>query len=105
MLFLAPFLTFSRRDWNGFPGRTNKIVMPLQEREITKVGPQKTEKVDIWIIAATNADLMEDIKSKDFREDLYDRPTIVEIDVPPFREGKSDIPLLVEGFMRKYRVE
>lgn len=82
-----------------------KLLRALQEKEITKVGSQKAEKVDIRIVAATNTDLMEDIKSKDFRQDLYYRLTVVEIDVPPLRERKSDIPLLVEGFMRKYGVE
>lgn len=82
-----------------------KLLRALQEKEITKVGSQKTEKVDIRIIAATNADLLEDIKKKDFREDLYYRLTVVEINVPPLRERRSDIPLLVEKFLRKYGVE
>ncbi|MGB3150866.1 MAG: sigma-54 dependent transcriptional regulator [Maribacter sp.] len=82
-----------------------KLLRALQEKEITKVGSQKTEKVDIRIIAATNADLLEDIKNKNFREDLYYRLTVVEINVPPLRERKSDIPLLVQKFLRKYGVE
>lgn len=82
-----------------------KLLRALQEKEITKVGSQKPEKVDIRIIAATNADLSEDIKNKSFREDLYYRLTVVEITVPPLRERKSDIPLLVEKFLRKYGVE
>tara|TARA_R110002167_G_scaffold126471_2_gene307227 strand:- start:839 stop:2167 length:1329 start_codon:yes stop_codon:yes gene_type:complete len=82
-----------------------KLLRALQEKEITKVGSQKPEKVDIRIIAATNADLLDDIKNKDFREDLYYRLTVVEIMVPPLRERKSDIPLLVEKFLRKYGVE
>ncbi len=82
-----------------------KLLRALQEKEITKVGSQKTEKVDIRIVAATNADLLEDIKNKSFREDLYYRLTVVEITVPPLRERKSDIPLLVEKFLRKYGVE
>ena len=82
-----------------------KLLRALQEKEITKVGSQKAEKVDIRIVAASNADLLEDIKSKTFREDLYYRLTVVEIEVPPLRERKSDIPLLVEKFLRKYGVE
>ncbi|MGB6151484.1 MAG: sigma-54 dependent transcriptional regulator [Pricia sp.] len=82
-----------------------KLLRALQEKEITKVGSQKVEKVDIRIIAATNADLLENIKNKTFREDLYYRLTVVEIQVPPLRERKSDIPLLVEKFLRKYGVE
>ena len=82
-----------------------KLLRALQEKEITKVGSQKTEKLDVRIIAATNANLLEDIKNKDFREDLYYRLTVVEINVPPLRDRKSDIPLLVEKFLRKYGVE
>lgn len=82
-----------------------KLLRALQEKEITKVGSQKVEKVDIRIIAATNADLIADIKNKDFRQDLYYRLTVVEIEVPPLRNRKSDIPLLVEKFLRKYGVE
>ena len=82
-----------------------KLLRALQEKEITKVGSQKAEKVDIRIIAATNSNLLEDFKNKDFREDLYYRLTVVEIDVPPLRDRKSDIPLLVEKFLRKYGVE
>ncbi len=82
-----------------------KLLRALQEKEITKVGSQKAEKIDIRIITATNANLLEDIKNKDFREDLYYRLTVVEINVPPLRERKSDIPLLVEKFLRKYGVE
>lgn len=82
-----------------------KLLRALQEKEITKVGSRKPEKIDIRIITATNADLLEEIKNKNFREDLYYRLTVVEIDVPPLRERKSDIPLLVEKFLRKYGVE
>lgn len=82
-----------------------KLLRALQEKEITKVGSRKPEKIDIRIIAATNADLLEEIKNKNFREDLYYRLTVVEIDVPPLRKRKSDIPLLVEKFLLKYGVE
>ena len=82
-----------------------KLLRALQEKEITKVGSRKPEKVDIRIIAATNSDLQEDIQKNTFREDLYYRLTVVEITVPPLRERKSDIPLLVESFLRKYGVE
>ncbi|MRH99999.1 response regulator [Kriegella sp. EG-1] len=82
-----------------------KMLRALQEKEISKVGSRKIEKVDIRIIAATNANLLEDIKNKKFREDLYYRLTVVEIEVPPLRDRKSDIPLLVEKFLRKYGIE
>ncbi|CAM4215671.1 sigma-54 dependent transcriptional regulator [Zobellia roscoffensis] len=82
-----------------------KLLRALQEKEITKVGARKSEKVDIRIIAATNADLQNDIQEKRFREDLYYRLTVVEIDVPPLRKRKTDIPLLVDKFLLKYGVE
>ncbi len=82
-----------------------KLLRALQEKEITRVGSRKTEKVDIRIIAATNANLLEDISNNKFRADLYYRLVVVEIDVPPLRERKSDIPLLVEKFLRKYGLE
>ena len=83
----------------------SKLLRALQEKEITKVGSRKAEKVDIRIIAATNADLLQVIKKKDFREDLYYRLTVVEINVPPLRERKLDIPLLVDKFVQKYGIE
>ena len=82
-----------------------KLLRALQEKEITRVGSQKIEKVDIRIIAATNANLREEIKNNTFREDLYYRLTVVEINVPPLRERKSDIALLTEKFLRKYGIE
>ncbi|WP_067037476.1 sigma-54-dependent transcriptional regulator [Allomuricauda sp. CP2A] len=82
-----------------------KLLRALQEKEITKVGSRKPERVEIRIVAATNADLLEEIKNKNFREDLYYRLTVVEINVPPLRERKSDIPLLVGKFLQKYGVE
>lgn len=68
-----------------------KLLRALQEKEIVRVGSRKVEKVDIRIIAATNANLREDIKNNHFREDLYYRLTVVEIKVPPLRERKDDI--------------
>lgn len=82
-----------------------KLLRALQEKEITKVGSRKPEKVEIRIMAATNVDLLEEINNKNFREDLYYRLTVVEINVPPLRERKSDIPLLADKFLRKYGVE
>ena len=82
-----------------------KLLRALQEREITKVGSRAFEKVNLRIIAATNMDLLEEIKKKNFREDLYYRLTVVEIKVPPLRKRKSDIPLLVHRFLQKYGME
>ncbi len=81
------------------------LLRVLQEKEVIKVGAQKAEKIDVRIIAATNSDLKELIKKDDFREDLYYRLTVVEIEVAPLRERKEDIPLLIEKFLFKYGVE
>ncbi|MFS4417465.1 sigma-54-dependent transcriptional regulator [Maribacter sp. 2307ULW6-5] len=82
-----------------------KLLRALQEKEITKVGSRKAEPLDLRIVAASNTDLREDIANKTFREDLYYRLTVVEINVPPLRERKADIPLLAERFVQKYGVE
>ncbi|MBR9853344.1 MAG: sigma-54-dependent Fis family transcriptional regulator [Algicola sp.] len=82
-----------------------KLLRALQEKEITKVGSRTVEKVELRIIAATNVDLLEEIRKKNFREDLYYRLTVVEINVPPLRDRKSDIPLLVDKFLHKYGIE
>ncbi|WP_405380222.1 sigma-54-dependent transcriptional regulator [Maribacter sp. LLG6340-A2] len=82
-----------------------KLLRAIQEKEITKIGSRKVEKVDIRIIAATNSNLQEAIAQNEFREDLYYRLTVVEINVPPLRDRKQDIPLLVEKFVQKYGIE
>lgn len=82
-----------------------RLLRALQEKEVVRVGARKAEKIDLRIIAATNANLKENIANKTFRLDLYYRLTVVEIDVPPLRERKEDIPLLVQKFLFKYGVE
>ncbi|MGR7814015.1 sigma-54-dependent transcriptional regulator [Lacinutrix undariae] len=82
-----------------------KLLRVLQEKEVTKVGSQKSEKIDLRVIAATNVNLQERVKSGEFREDLYYRLTVVQIKVPTLRERQSDIPLLVDKFLFKYGVE
>ncbi len=83
----------------------SRLLRVLQEKEVVKVGAQTAEKLDLRIIAATNSDLKEMIKKESFREDLYYRLTVVEINVPPLRERKEDIPLLVDKFLLKYGLE
>ncbi|MGS2764919.1 sigma-54-dependent transcriptional regulator [Sinomicrobium sp. M5D2P9] len=83
----------------------NGLLRVLQEKEVTRVGSRKPQKVELRVIAATNSNLRELVRQKKFREDLYYRLTVVEIDVPPLRKRKSDIPLLMEKYIRKYGVE
>ncbi|CAH8281540.1 DNA-binding NtrC family response regulator [Mariniflexile fucanivorans] len=83
----------------------SRLLRVLQEKEVLKVGSQKAEKVDVRIIAATNSDLKDMIIKQIFREDLYYRLTVVEINVAPLKDRKEDIPLLVDKFLFKYGVE
>jgi len=80
----------------------SKLLRVIQEKEIERVGGIKTRKVDVRIISATNKDLKRLAVEGKFREDLYFRINVVELSIPPLRERKLDIPVLVESFIRKY---
>jgi putative PEP-CTERM system response regulator len=82
-----------------------KILRFLEEKEFTRVGGAKTIKVDVRLIAATNKDLIQQIRKGEFREDLYYRINVVPIVIPPLRERREDISLLVEHFLRRYNHE
>jgi two-component system response regulator AtoC len=81
-----------------------KLLHVLQSGEFSRLGG-KDVRVNTWVIAATNHDLAQDVQEGRFREDLYYRLNIIKIDVPPLRERREDIPLLMDYFIEKYRRE
>ena len=78
-----------------------KLLHVLQSGEFSRLGGQDV-KVNTWVITATNHDLAQDLNKGSFREDLYYRLNIIKIDVPPLRERREDIPLLVEYYAKRY---
>ena len=82
-----------------------KLLRFLQERELERVGGNETLKVDVRVVAATNRNLKHRVDEGRFREDLYYRLKVVQLDVPPLRVRRSDIPLLAHAFLRKYAGE
>ncbi|MBM4055076.1 MAG: sigma-54-dependent Fis family transcriptional regulator [Planctomycetes bacterium] len=79
-----------------------KILRVLQEGEYLPLGSTETKKANVRIIAATNKDLLKAVKNGEFREDLYYRLNVINIMMPPLRERKSDIPLLINHFIKKF---
>ena len=84
------------------PAMQVKLLRALQERTIRPVGSEEEHPVDARVLAATNQDLQRMIQEKRFREDLYYRVNVISIQVPPLRERREDIPLLVRFFVDKY---
>jgi len=78
-----------------------KVLRALQENKITRVGGEKDIEINVRIIAATNKNIQEEIRNKNFREDLYHRLSVIVIRVPSLRERLEDIPLLVDHFVRE----
>jgi transcriptional regulator with GAF, ATPase, and Fis domain len=82
-----------------------KLLHVIQEKEFCRLGSPRTIKVNVRIIAATNRDLKEEIAKDRFREDLFYRLNIFPVEVPPLRQRRDDIPLLVQHFLRKFCAE
>jgi len=82
----------------------SKLLRVLQEGELERLGDQKTRKVNVRLVAATNTDLQQLVKERKLRSDLYYRLNAYQIDIPPLRERNEDVPLLARRFLAKYSV-
>lgn len=82
-----------------------KLLRVLQEREIVRVGGERSIKLDIRVVSATNKDLKKMVDENKFREDLYYRLNVVEINLPPLRERKEDIPIFIEHFIKEFSLK
>jgi DNA-binding NtrC family response regulator len=82
-----------------------KLLRGLQEQAFERLGGSRTIRVDVRVIAATNRDLDAMVRAGEFREDLYYRLNVVSIDIPPLRDRREDIPLLVDAFLKRFSAE
>ena len=87
------------------PETQSKLLRVIQEKEFTPLGSNEVMKVDVRILAATNADLRKMVEEKKFREDLYYRLNVININLPPLRDRREDIPLLIQHFLEKFSKE
>ena len=78
-----------------------KLLRAVQEREIRRVGATRSTSINVRLVVATNVHLREEVKAKRFREDLYYRLNVIELHLPPLRDRKEDLPVLVQGLLQK----
>jgi two-component system response regulator AtoC len=84
------------------PSLQAKLLQVLQDSEFTRLGGNREVRVDVRVVCATNRSLVEMLSTRDFREDLFFRLNVVAIDIPPLRDRREEIPLLVETFLMRY---
>nr|NQU93495.1 sigma-54-dependent Fis family transcriptional regulator [Bacteroidota bacterium] len=88
---------------NLSPAHQSKLLSALQDKTFTRLGSNKPRKVDFRLICATNCNLSEAVKTGEFRQDLFYRINTVQIEIPPIRERKEDIPVFIQHFLNRYK--